>query len=587
MTDSANFRGPADARPVISVREVQRPRRVLIVGGGTAGWITAAMLRRAASAEVIITLVESSDIPTVGVGEATLPGMRTLLRYIGVDEAEFLVACDAIFKLGIRFCGWNPDRDYWHPFGAVSGPPVLVNDWLRKAAAGDELPIDTALGQGIWDIAAAHLAPQSARCQPYAGDVPVYAYHLDAGRLAQLLKEHAIAAGVRHVVDNVTGVRGRPGGWISHVQTAAHGALEADLFFDCSGFRGLLINGALGEPFESFRPQLWCDRAVALNVPAEPASSGDLPPYTRSTALDAGWVWEIPLFSRSGNGYVYSSAYLEPDAAEAELRAFLRAGDDLPARHIQIRTGKSRRVWVGNCIAVGLAGGFIEPLESTGIALIQDVAEFFVHFSPDLAWDDAFAGKLNGFMDASYDFIRDFVTCHYVTAGRTGTPFWRDIRSDPAARTPMINEVLDKWDRGELHDIAHADGSRPAFRPYSWAYIIGGNGVRPRHAAEPMIDPGELERAAAELDGKTAAVTAMAAVLPDNRERVRSLREAWQRGERPQAVPDLRAYANMPHQLITGYLTDGAEVPWVPRRKPRAPARAAGEAGSRETTWPG
>jgi tryptophan halogenase len=547
------------------VHEVHRPHEVLIVGGGTAGWVTAAMLRRAAPPEVTISLIESSDIPTVGVGEATLPGLRTLLRYIGIDEAEFLLDADAIFKLGIRFLGWNPGRDYWHPFGAVTGPAVLVNDWLRNAAAGRDLPIDTMLGQAIWDIAAARLAPQSAARPPYTGDLPVYAYHLDAGRLAQLLKVHAIEAGVRHVVDNVTSVEVRADGWISHVQTEAHGALHADLFFDCSGFRGLLINGALGEPFESFGRQLWCDRAVALNVPGEPASRGDLPPYTSSTAREAGWIWQIPLFSRSGNGYVYSSAYTDPDRAEAELRAFLGADDSVQARHIKIRTGKSRRVWVGNCIAVGLAGGFIEPLESTGIALIQDVGEFFVHFSPDLAWDDTFAAKLNGFMDASYDFIRDFVACHYVTAARDDTPFWRDVRRDPAVRTPVIDEVLDLWDRGELHGLQHADGSRPAFRPYSWAYIIGGNGVRPRRAAAGDLDPGELERAREELDGKTAAVRAMAGLLPDHRERVRDLREAWQRGERPQAVPDQAAYARMPHQLVTGYLTDGQEVPWAPR----------------------
>lgn len=566
MTNSSDIdpdpRGPRTA----AVREVQHARRVLIVGGGTAGWITASLLRRAAPAEVTISLIESSDIPTVGVGEATLPGIRTLLRYIGIDEAEFLAEADASFKLGIRFLGWNPSRPYWHPFGAVTGPGVLADDWLRAAATGDVPPIDSVLGQGIWDIAAANLAPQSAGCQPYTGDLPVYAYHLDAGRLAELLKKHAIAAGVRHVVDNVTGVDVRPDGWITQVQTEAHGAQPADLFFDCSGFRGLLINGALGEPFEPFGQQLWCDRAVALNVPGRPAVRGDVAPYTSSTTAEAGWIWQIPLFSRSGNGYVYSSAYLEQDQAEAELRAFLGVGDDVAARHIRIRTGKSRRVWVGNCIAVGLSGGFIEPLESTGIALIQDVGEFFVHFSPDLAWDDVFAAKLNGFMTASYDFIRDFVACHYVTATRSDTPFWRDVRQDPAVRTALIDEVLALWDRGQLHNIQHADGSRPAFRPYSWAYIIGGNGVLPQGAPAAPVDPAELARAREELDGKTAAVRALAGLLPDNRERLRDLRQAWARGERPEGEPDRGAYARAPHQLVTGYLTDGQEVPWAPSR---------------------
>ncbi len=566
--DSAG--GPVSASGV-TVREVHHPRRVLIVGGGTAGWITAVLLRNCCPASVDITLVESADIPTVGVGEATLPGIRTLLRYAGIAEAEFLAACDATFKTGIRFSGWNPARDYWHPFGAVSGPSVLIDDWLRAAATGPVPPVDDALGQGTWAPAAAQLAPQSAASAPYTGELPVYAYHLDAARLAVLLSEHGIRAGVRHVTDNVTSVSARPDGWLTSVRTAAHGDLAADLFIDCTGFRSLLLNGALGEPFESFRDQLWCDRAVAINVPGParetPAAAGPgrLPPYTRASTGAAGWIWEIPLFSRTGNGYVYSSAFLEPDAAEAELRAFLRIDDSLPARHIPIRSGKSRRVWVGNCVAVGLSGGFIEPLESTGIGLIADVAEFFVHFSPDLAWTSTFAAKLNGFVDGSYDLIRDFVACHYVTAARDDTPFWREVRRDRGVRTTGIEEILSQWRRGELRGLAAPDGSRPAFTRYSWAYIIGGNGVLPGpEAAVRALDAAELASARAGLAGKAAAVRAASAVLPGHRDRIASLREAWQRGEQPPARPDRLAYSGHSHQLITGYLTDGREVPWVP-----------------------
>jgi hypothetical protein len=548
------------AETVASVREVRRPRRVLIIGGGTAGWLTAALLRRCTSPAVTITLIESSAIPTVGVGEATLPGIRQVLRYIGIDEAEFLTDCDAIFKHGIRFRGWNPRRDFWHPFGAVKGPPVLVDDWLRQFAADEAVtPLDEVLDQGTWQIASARLAPQSAGCAAYTGDLRVYAYHLDAGRYAELLKRHATAAGVQHIVDDVTGIEVGPGGWVREVRTAGHDALTADLYFDCTGFRGMLINGALGEPFVSFRDNLWCDRAVAINVPAEPASHGDLEPYTKSTARSAGWIWEIPLFSRAGTGYVYSSAYLSPDDAEAELRDHLGIGDDIPARHIRMRVGKSRRMWVGNCIAVGLAGGFIEPLESTGIGLIEDIGEFFLYHSPDLVWDDALVAKLNTFFDARFDAVRDFVVCHYLASGRNDTPFWRELHSDPGVSTPGVGQVLEQWDRCALTSLEPADGSAPPFTAYSWAYILAGNGVRPQRVPPDHLDQEALAKARAELAASTAEVARLAGQLPDIRERVAELRLAWQRGERVPAAPDDGAYQGIPHGLSDGYLTDGRQ----------------------------
>jgi tryptophan halogenase len=550
------------------MREIHRPQRVLIVGGGTAGWVTASFLRRSAP-DVEITLVESAAIGIIGVGEATLQGLRQMLRYVGIDEAEFVTACDASFKLGIRFSGWNPDRDFWHPFGAVTGPSVLVNDWIRGAARGSEVPIDVALDQGLARIAYAGLAPQAEGRAPYTGDLRTYAYHLDAARLADLLKRHAIGNGVRHVLDDVTDVDVTPGGWISEVRTAGHGALSADLFFDCTGFRGRLINEALGEPFEPFSQHLWCDRAVALNLPTAAADGASLPPYTRSTTRSAGWIWEIPLFSRSGNGYVYSSAYQSPEDAEAELRAHLGVGDEIPARHLRMRVGKSRRVWVGNCIAVGLSGGFIEPLESTGIGFIQDIGEFFVYLSPDLSWDDELAAKMNAYIDGEYDFTRDFVACHYLTAGRDDTPFWRDLHRDPSVHTTGMDDVLDQWHRGSLDGLRPKDGSRPQFTRYSWAYIIGGNGYRPERAADAPIDAVELAEAKADLAASTAAVAEVAARLPGNRQRVRELREEWQRGERPAFVADPDAYASGTHQ-VTGYLTDGKRS-LVSARNPAAP----------------
>lgn len=541
------------------VSEMQHPRKVLIVGGGTAGWVTASILRRTAPSNVTITLIESSAIPSVGVGEATLPFIRQVLRYIGIEESEFLHACDGSFKLGIMFRGWNPNRNYWHPFGAVTGPAVLVNDWLRRSGQGTAEPIDEFLAQGTEKIATARLAPQSATRDPFTGDLRVYAYHLDAGRYADLLRTHAVAAGVHHIVDDVTDVQVRPDGWITEVRTARSGPLAADLFFDCTGFRSRLIGQALGEPFIPFGQHLLCDRAVAINIPVEPGERGDLAPYTLSTARSAGWVWEIPLFTRSGNGYVYSSAYQESDDAERELRQHLGIGDELPARHINIRVGKSRRSWVANCVAVGLSGGFIEPLESTGLEFIQDVAEFFVHLAPDLSWDDGLAAQLNSYMDAQYDSVRDFVACHYVSAARDDTQFWRDVRRNPSVRTDGMTQMLEQWHTGDLHALPLANGGSPPFTTYSWAYILGGNELVPERAARAKVDPDALARAREDLVSSRAAVAEVIPKLPDNRERVRELRDRWESNGSSPVAADPSAFDVIPGHLRPGFLTDTNE----------------------------
>ena len=258
----------------MSARELHRPRRVLIAGGGTAGWITAFLLRSTAPPDVTITVVDSAaDASALGAGESTLPGFRNLLRSAGIDEGEFFAETDATFRLGVRFRQWNPARDFWHPFGAVLGPSVLVTDWLRTAARDGGAAIDDVLDQGTGKVAAARLAPQSAGCPPYTGELRAFGYHADTARLADLVRDRAIAAGVRRVADDVTDAEVGPGGWIRQVRTAAHGPLEADLFFDCTGFRGQLIRQALGEPFDPFSRHLWCDKAVTIDVPAGPAAS--------------------------------------------------------------------------------------------------------------------------------------------------------------------------------------------------------------------------------------------------------------------------------------------------------------------------
>ena len=543
----------------MSVRELHRPRRVLIAGGGTAGWITAFLLRSTAPPDVTITVVDSAaDAPALGAGESTLPGFRNLLRSAGIDEGEFFAEADATFRLGVRFRQWNPARDFWHPFGAVLGPSVLVTDWLRTAARDGGAAIDEVLDQGTGKVAAARLAPQSAGCPPYTGELRAFGYHADTARLADLVRDRAIAAGVRRVPDDVTDAEVGPGGWIRQVRTAAHGPLEADLFFDCTGFRGQLIRQALGEPFDPFSRHLWCDKAVTIDVPAGPAASADLPPYTVSTARSAGWIWEIPLYSRSCTGYVYSSAYLSPQEAETELRGHLGVPDDIPARHITMLAGKSRRTWAGNCIAVGAADGFIEPLDSTGTGHLQSIGGFLQAEAPGLAWHDELPAKLNAYRDAMYGALLDFAVCHYVTSPRNDTPFWHDLHHDQAVITPGIEDLLGQWHSGVLTGLRRADGGLAPFSPYSWAYIIGGNGLRPQRAAGAEVDAGELAEAKADLAGCAATVAAISAGLPGHRQRLRELRQAWQRGERRPLGPE--EPSGLAYQLMAKHMADGKQA---------------------------
>ena len=339
-------------------------RRVLIVGGGTAGWMAAAILRRATKhIGVQVTLVESPDIGTIGVGEATIPSLVQFVRAMGFDEKVFMRACSASYKLGIRFTDWvRPRHEYWHPFGPCGGSINgidLFHFWARRRRN------DPALHYYDYSLQA-ELCHAERAPRPFSGASPVietgaYAYHLDAAELAQFLRSVATADGVEHVFGKVEQVFRDESGAIARVAIVGGREIAADLYVDCSGFAGLLAEKALGDPWIDWSHLLLCDRAVAMPVPHH----GSFPPYTHSTALEAGWMWQIGLSSRTGTGYVYSSAHLGQDAAEARLieRADLRRARAADPRHLKIRVGRRTSFWNRNCIAIGLAAGFVEPLE--------------------------------------------------------------------------------------------------------------------------------------------------------------------------------------------------------------------------------
>jgi tryptophan halogenase len=460
-----------------------RIKQIVIVGGGTSGWLSAVFLNRVLSTEAgpacQITLIESSDIGTIGVGEATIPTIKNTFKLCGIDEIDWMTKCNASFKLAIKFVNWSgraPNDIFWHPFGQLPHPGgfPMAHHWLKRYLLGNPEPFDRSCFS-VLPVCDAKRSPKVGDEEPYLGKVQ-YAYHLDAGLLAEYLKQLGKSRGVKHVVDNVLDVALDERGYISHLRTEQHGDLHGELFIDCSGFRGLLINKTLQEPFISFSDALLCDSAIAMPIPTDDEKDG-INPYTTATALSAGWVWHTPLFGRSGNGYVYSSAYTAKDDAEQELRQHLGPQSaSIQARHIKMRVGRTRNPWVKNCVSIGLSGGFIEPLESTGIWFIElGLYNLLLNF-PDKSFNANIIEKYNSLMQKYYEQIRDFIVLHYCTTNREDTPFWRENKYHPGIPT-SLQEKLALW-RAMLpgHEKLEDPGY---FRDYSYVCILAGMGRLP------------------------------------------------------------------------------------------------------------
>jgi tryptophan 6-halogenase len=468
-------------------------RSVAIVGGGSAGWMTAAYLRKALPGLQRITVVESPDIRTIGVGEATFSTVKLFFDFLGLQERDWMPSCNAAYKLGIKFVDWRGDGGhFYHPFQRyeVVDGFNLGEWWLRLKR--DEEPFDYAcfltpalcerkrsprfLDGRVFDESVQgyftdrHIARRNVLAE-HRAQFP-YAYHFDASLLASFLKGWAMQRGVEQVVDDVVGVKLAEDGSICHLETRGHGPLEADLFVDCTGFRGLLINQALGEPFVSFADSLLCDSAVALQVPVDVAADG-IEPYTTATALSAGWVWKIPLYGRIGTGYVYSSAFLSREQAESEFRRHLGpAADGCAPNHIRMRIGRCRSSWVKNCVAIGLASGFVEPLESTGIFFIQHGIEELVSHFPHGAPDPEMVRGYNRAVADCIDGVRDFLVLHYRASDRADTPFWQATKERievPAA----LDERLRLW-RSRLPNGRNINPCFHGFEAYSYSVMLLG-----------------------------------------------------------------------------------------------------------------
>tara|TARA_B100001059_G_C17839457_1_gene591008 strand:+ start:6661 stop:8268 length:1608 start_codon:yes stop_codon:yes gene_type:complete len=427
---------------------MSREKKVLVLGGGSSGWTTAAYLNAALNnggqKNVDITLVESPDVGTIGVGEATIPNINHVLSVIGIDEIDFLKAVDGTFKQSIRFVNWLHEKPhfYHHPFSRYG--QSRADDAGRRWLMSDRsVPfINTIAAQPIF--CEMGLSPKPFE-RVNLGVALGYAFHMDATKFAALLTKHSTDRGVGHVLEHVVGTEMRNNGEIDSVITASGRRLEADLYVDCTGFAAALMEKKLGVPWVDCSEWLICDRAITINVPYEKYYPGKVNPYTTATALSSGWVWDIPLQTRRALGYVHSSAHISVDQAEAEMRDMEGPhANDLSSRIVNFKVGRRKQQWVANCVSIGLSGGFIEPLESTGLYLSQIAAELLVEHFPYTDDMAPFAFRFNRIMANRFYEILDFVNMHYCLTKRRDSEFWREI-GRPERINGRLKAKLDYW----------------------------------------------------------------------------------------------------------------------------------------------
>ncbi|HEY6124368.1 MAG TPA: tryptophan halogenase family protein [Steroidobacteraceae bacterium] len=480
---------------------MRTPLNIVIVGGGTAGWMTAAAFASVyPAAQRRIRLIESSEIGIVGVGEATLPHIRFFNKRIGINEPELMAKTQATFKLGIEFADWARIGDsYIHPFGAygsrIAGVP-FHHYWLRQQQQGDTTPIE--------DYSLAIVASRQNRFAMPSEDPSAvlstfgYAFQFDASLYAAYLRTFAEARGVQRTDGKIVDVNLRgEDGWIESVKLNDGSVVAGDLFIDCSGFRGLLIEQALKTGYDEWTRWLPCDRAAA--VPCE--NEGPLPPYTRATAREAGWQWRIPLQHRTGNGYVYSSNFISDDEAGSKLMARLPGKALADPRFLRFTAGRRRKTWNRNCVAIGLSGGFLEPLESTSIYLIQIAITTLIDYlvdRPDGAdsshYDPRIVDAFNRWIEMEYDRVRDFLILHYHATERNDAPIWDYCRT-----MDIPDSLKHKMElfRERARVVTYKDG---LFLEPSWLAVYFGQRVMPR-GYDSLADAAQGDELSKHLQG--------------------------------------------------------------------------------------
>ena len=467
-------------------------RRIVIVGGGTAGWMAAACLAHATKGRCgKIQLIESAEIGTVGVGEATIPPIQFFNTMLGIDERDFIKKTQATFKLGIEFRDWTRiGHRYFHPFGPHGVDMDAVsfhNYWLKLNQMGE--------GGDLGDYSLSTLAAaqgkflRPSRSLPAGTPTLAYAFHFDASLYGQYLRAFAEARGVERIEGKIVEVRQRPlDGFIEGVTLEGERRIDGDFFIDCSGFRSLLLGQTLGVGFQDWSHWLPCDRALA--VPC--ASAADFTPYTRSTARKAGWQWRIPLQHRIGNGHVYCSEFISDDEAASILMANLDGEPLADPRPLRFKAGRRQVFWKKNCVAMGLAGGFLEPLESTSIHLVQSAVFRLLALMPVDDADDSTIEEFNRLSAIEYEQVRDFIVLHYKAVERDDSPLWNHCRNMPIPEALQHKIELFR----NRARIARFDGQ--LFIEPSWVAVFLGQGIHPQHY-DPLVDAMDIGELRARL----------------------------------------------------------------------------------------
>ena len=493
--------------PIDTVNPAGVIRKIVIVGGGTAGWMAAAAFAKLlVPSGMAVELVESDAIGTVGVGEATIPQLINFNRMLEIDEDEFVHATHGTYKLGIQFVDWlRPGHSYFHPFGSY-GIPMRGIDfqhyWLKGKLLGHDVPLD--------DFAVTAVAARAGRFVRPQADLPrsplskmAYAFQFDAALYAKFLRAFAEGRGVTRTEGRVAAVARGEGGLLAALHLEDGRKIEGDLFIDCSGFRGLLIEQELKAGYVDWSAWLPCDRAVAIAC----ERAGPPEPFTRSTARAAGWQWRIPLQHRTGNGYVYSSAHLSDDEAVATLLGGLDAPRIGEPRPLRFTAGHRRAAWVGNVVALGLAGGFLEPLESTSIHMVQSGIARLLTLFPTRAFDDAEIEEYNRQTTREYEDIRDFLVLHYLATERADSPFWDRCRN--LVPPPGLARKLALY-RSNGRIVREND---ELFTETSWLAVMAGQGVKAR-GYHPVADMIGREEVVHRLDDVRAANRRAVSVMP-------------------------------------------------------------------------